>query len=70
MIFKYGDEVYYPSIGGRGRGWVCKPPTGYPAPPYYDGGAFVLGKVHNIPMWFDETVLELISPLDRMAEEL
>jgi len=82
MIFRYGEQVVYPVKGepdGR-RGWVCKPPVGHPvrqpdgsfkslAPPYYEGGAFVLSKAHNSPMWFDGQHLKIVTALDRLAEE-
>ena len=71
MIFKYGDQVIYPDYRypeGR-RGWVCKPPPHLPAPPYYDGGAYVLAEDLDIPMWFDGGALRVVTALDRLAEE-
>jgi hypothetical protein len=71
VIFRFGDQVIYPDdryAEGR-RGWVCKPPHGKPAPPHYEGGAFVLGKDHNSPMWFDGQHLRVVTVLDRLAEE-
>jgi hypothetical protein len=71
MIFRFGDQVIYPDErypDGR-RGWVCKPPHGRPVPPYYEGGAYVLGKDHNLQMWFDEQHLRIVTALERLAEE-